>query len=291
MQKKFVKIHESIQLFKQSLQSVYPDSEIESLVPLMAEYVFRSSYFKITLNKEKTITQDEYNRLNYLMDELKSGKPIQYIMGYTYFLDLKLKVNEHVLIPRPETEELVMEFIKQHKDNQEPLEILDIGTGSGCIALAIKKNLPRAYVHAIDVSASALAVAKENAAINQLDIEFTVDNIMNPGEYLLDRTYDCIISNPPYIPDAEKSFMKPQVIDYEPHIALFVPDDSQFLFYKKIARLGKLILINGGSVLLELNEFHYMEICDIFLELGYNHINYLKDMQQKPRILTAQYGC
>lgn len=221
-----------------------------------------------------------------LISRLKEKEPIQYVVGNARFYNLDLYVNESVLIPRPETEELVF-LVKDKIDNKANLDILDIGTGSGCIPLLLKKLRPDCRVSACDISESALEVARINAQKNKLDVKFIKADILNYEEAtaFYDKTYDLIISNPPYIPVRELDSLMPEVKNYEPHLALAVADDNPALFYIVIARFGKTHLSIGGRIYCEIHP----DYADISAEAfsSYTHVNILEDMQGKKRFLEA----
>ena len=216
---------------------------------------------------------------------MAKNEPIQYIVGYTWFYGLKIKVDQRVLIPRPETEELVDMVVQDYRNNliiNQP-QILDVGTGSGCIALAIKKNISRADVHAIDVSSDAQIVAQANASVYGLDIDFTRSDILIDT---MSRTFDVIISNPPYVSDEEFGRLSSQVREYEPRQALMPDSEDPLIFYRKLAEFGKTNLNTNGTMYLELNEFRAYEIRALFIDAGYD-TDLRKDMQGKWRMLKA----
>jgi len=219
-----------------------------------------------------------------IVSQLKMNKPIQYIFNKAYFFDLEFYVDENVLIPRPETEELVQWIVSDHakKDN---ISIIDLCTGSGCIAISIKNNLPFSKVSALDISSSALEVAKRNAAQNKTDIVFLNENFL---EYKSNTSYDIIISNPPYVRNNEKLLMNKNVLEHEPHLALFVDDDDALIFYKAIAAFGLSNLNQHGSIYLEINENLAAETSELFYNLGYRFVELKKDLNEKNRMLKVQ---
>ena len=233
------------------LSSIYEMDELNSIFNLLSEDYLKIPRSKILLADE--IHLEESNQILFLsaLERLKTHEPIQYVLGKTTFVDLEFKVNSSVLIPRPETEELVRLMLKENLDGKE---ILDIGTGSGCIAISLAKNLPNAKVTALDISENALEVAKENARINNVDIEFINADIF---EYQSDKKYDVIVSNPPYVRESEKSVMKRNVLDFEPKQALFVTDDNPLLYYKAILNFSKSNLLKNSLIFLEIN--HLLE--------------------------------
>ena len=234
------------------LSSIYEIDELNSIFNLLSEDYLKIPRSKILLADE--IDLDKSNQTLFLsaLERLKTHEPIQYVLGKTTFMDLEFKVNSSVLIPRPETEELVSLMLKEDLDGKE---ILDIGTGSGCIAISLAKNLPNAKVSALDVSEDALEIAKENAKMNNVNIEFIHADIF---EYQSDKKYDFIVSNPPYVTESEKTLMKKNVLDFEPELALFVKDDNPLLHYFEIINLFKDNL--AGYLFFEINNRYYEDL-------------------------------
>jgi len=230
------------------LSSIYKIDELNSIFNLLAEDYLKISRSKILLADEIYLNESNQNLFSSALERLKTHEPIQYVLGKINFMDLEFKVNCSVLIPRPETEELVRLMLKEDLDGKE---ILDIGTGSGCIAISIAKNLPNAKVSALDISSDALEVAKENAKLNNVSIEFVHADIF---EYKSDKKYDIIVSNPPYVLESEKSLMKKNVLDFEPELALFVEDNNPLKFYDIILNFSKDYINKSGLVFFEVNE-------------------------------------
>lgn len=218
---------------------------------------------------------------------MKNENPIQQILGKADFYGLKFYVNEHVLIPRPETEELVDLIIKENKDFNPA--ILDIGTGSGCIPISLRKNIPNAMVSSIDVSEKALEVAKKNAEWNQVEINFILDDILNPSKEIAPNSFDIIVSNPPYIRISEKEEMSNNVLKYEPHLALFVYNDDPLLFYKKIADVALKGLKPQGKIYFEINENFGAECKQMLENKGFKNVVLVKDLSNKNRILRGSF--
>ena len=224
--------------FSDELSYLYDDMEIESFYYIILEEIHQFKRIDIALNPSRVLNSEELKRWQEIIFELKKQKPIQYILGKTDFFGLPFYVNENVLIPRPETEELVQLIIENNKlqSQTKEIKILDIGTGSGCIAIAIAKNIKNTIVYALDVSEKALFVAKKNADLNNVNIQFLQNDILNLNA-LVDN-FDIIISNPPYVRLKEKQEMNSNVLDCEPHLALFVSDEDPLLFYRKIVQLA-----------------------------------------------------
>ena len=244
------------------LSSIYEIDELNSIFNLLAEDYLKIPRSKILLANE--IDLNESNQLFFLsaLERLKTHEPIQYILGKTNFMDLEFKVNSSVLIPRPETEDLVRLILKEDFDGKE---ILDIGTGSGCIAISLAKNLPNSKVTALDISSDALKVAKENAEINNVSIEFINADIF---EYKSDKKYDVIVSNPPYVTESEKSQMKQNVLDFEPGLALYVKENNPLLYYFEIINLFKDNL--EGYLFFEINNKYYEDLNQYLVENDFN---------------------
>lgn len=236
-------------------------------------------------NAEKTLSESELLKFHFTLKELRSGKPLQYVLGETEFYGLKFLLNENVLIPRPETEELVHLVINVCKENKitQP-SILDIGTGSGCIPVVFKKNIPDADVSSTDVSEKALAVAKKNAELNEVNVNFILHDILSEKE-LSKTKFDIIISNPPYIPLSEKKTMNKNVKDFEPELALFIPDEDPLVFYRKIILFANGNLNKYGKLFFEVHENHAAEVKRLMEKNNFTAVEIIKDMQGKERIV------
>lgn len=219
-----------------------------------------------------------------IVTEIHTGRPIQYVLGYTYFMDLKIEVNENVLIPRPETEEMVVRILRE--PYSPPSRILDLGTGSGCIALALKQNFPDATVFGVDIHPGAIRVAERNARLNQLDVTWTQGDMNGPPEGIPGNV-DLLVSNPPYVRESERSLMKANVLEFEPVKALFVPDTDPLQFYRSIARLGLSLLSSVGRIWVEINEHLGDETAGLFSDYGYQQINIVRDIHEKERFISA----
>jgi release factor glutamine methyltransferase len=225
-------------------------------------------------------------QLDKYTQELLTHKPVQYVLHEAWFGGMKLYVDENVLIPRPETEELVDLIVKDKKEKE--IQILDIGTGSGCIAIALKKHLPLCEVYAIDISSDALTVAEKNNVLNNTKVKFILSDIFEEISWNQFSSFDCIVSNPPYIPSTETKLMSDNVTKFEPHLALFVPDNDPLKFYKAIARFAEKKLSPGGSVFVEVHENFAEEVKKVFSFLG--DVQIKKDMQGKERFVVASFA-
>ena len=272
------KVSNIIPYFIKQLNGIAQEREIISWAYISINFLLGYNRSDCIIHAEKDITSDILGRIKQIIADLKTNKPIQYIIGETEFYGLKFNVNEHTLIPRPETEELV-QWILEH----EFTSALDIGTGTGCIPIALKKNKD-AEISATDVSESALSVAKENAKINEVEINFLLQDILKTT--ILPKV-DVIISNPPYVLDMEKEFILANVLDNEPHLALFVPDNNPLLFYKKIADLAFTSLSKNGLIFFEINEQFGKETVAMLSAIGFVDIELKKDINDKDRMIKA----
>jgi len=268
------------------LSDAFPEQEIQSLQKLIFEKKLGLQLHDIYLNPNLKISEVDSDSILVIVSDLKLNKPIQYILGEADFFGLVFKVAEDVLIPRPETEELVDWIIKSVDNN--PLSILDIGTGSGCIAVSLASNLPKAKVTAIDISKSALNIAEFNALANKVDVDFYLIDFFDSNQIIPNYPFDIVVSNPPYVRESEKKLMKPNVLDHEPHTALFVSDTDPLIFYREIAQKSLKLLKSGGKVYCELNESLGDETYLVFAEFGYTKIEVRKDLNGKDRMIKAE---
>ena len=272
-------------IYHNELDAVYGEAEVDSFFYLAIEHFLNLERFVLALQPNLVIEKSEEQPLFETLSQLRLEKPIQYILGSTQFMELDFKVNEHVLIPRPETEELVRWIIDDHKSVQSrKLTILDIGTGSGCIAISLAKYLKKTQVYALEISESALEIAKENAIENQVDIEFIHGDILKLDK--LEVKFDIIVSNPPYVRMLEKNKIKSNVVENEPGTALFVSDDDPLVFYKKIVRFAVLNLKNNGSLYFEINQYLGKETKKL-LEAYLSEIELRKDMFGNDRMVKG----
>ncbi|WP_152287588.1 peptide chain release factor N(5)-glutamine methyltransferase [Flavicella marina] len=271
--------------FHEELSGMYPDSEIESFYHILTEFKLKMSRIDKALNPTKSITEQEKTYFTRAIELLKKETPVQYITKETEFYSLPFEVNENVLIPRPETEELV-DWIIQSSNKSTPLKILDIGTGSGCIAISLAKNLPSAQVIAIDVSELALMVAEKNAKHNHVTIKFTKQDILSTEKFI--ENFDIIVSNPPYVRELEKEEIKKNVLEYEPHTALFVDDNNALVFYKKIADLAFTHLTENGKLFFEINQYLGQQTLDMLREKGFKKNKLKKDIFGNDRMILSQ---
>ena len=274
--------------FFDSLKNVQDEQEIESFFFILTEYLHNLKRVDVALNPNFELSDEEVEKWNIILVELQQEKPIQYITGEAWFYGLRFEVNENTLIPRPETEELVEFILKETSNFQLPassLNILDIGTGTGCIPISLKVNLPQANVSAIDISEKALEVAKRNAASNKAEINFIQANILEVLD--LNQNFDIIVSNPPYVRNLEKQEIKKNVLDYEPHLALFVEDTDALLFYRKIAQLALKNLSPNGLLFFEINQYLGKETVELLENLGFKNIELKKDIYGNDRMIKC----
>lgn len=272
--------------FLLQLQKVYSLSEATNITDWVFEKMVSLKRTDIIKNPNKLITTPADELIQEALQQLLTHKPVQYVLGEAWFYHMKLKVNEHVLIPRPETEELVEQLITDRKSRLTDPAILDIGTGSGCIPIAIKKHLPAAIISSIDVSVKAIELAKENALLHNAHIRFIELDFLEEKNWLALPMFDIIISNPPYIPLAEKEKLDRNVTAFEPHLALFVPDRSPLIFYEKIAAFGKTNLLPKGKIYLETHEELAKEVAALFMK-DYQTVMIKKDMYGKERMVLV----
>lgn len=276
--------------FATALQSLFDPREAQSIARIVFEDCFqlqRSQFAQATLN------DNQANRLESIFSALQRKEPLQYILGQADFYGLKFKVDPRVLIPRPETEELVewvLETISAPVVSTSP-RILDIGTGSGCIPITLAKKIPQAELWGLDVSAAALALAQENAQLNQVQVHWLEVDILQevlwPQHFSNNSTFDAIISNPPYIPEREQLLMPAQVTQFEPHLALFVSNDDPLIFYRQIACFAKQYLRTNGYLFFECNEYNASEVATMLSEMAWEEIVLQKDLSGKERMIRA----
>ncbi|WP_350292072.1 peptide chain release factor N(5)-glutamine methyltransferase [uncultured Croceitalea sp.] len=274
-------------IFHLELDSLYPKEEVDTFFYRMLEHYLGLERFVLVMEPSYSISKEEEQPFFEGISQLKLEKPLQYILGEAHFFDAIFKVNEHVLIPRPETEELVNWIIDDCQiKNDKSFKILDIGTGSGCIAVALAKALPNSKVTALDVSAEALAVAKENAQLNKVEVEFIHADILNIDSSKF-PVYDIIVSNPPYVRELEKGEIQNNVKEHEPSLALFVPNDNALLFYKAIDQFSKKNLSKEGKLYLEINQYLDEETKSLFARENFKEIRLKKDIFENHRMLRC----
>jgi release factor glutamine methyltransferase len=265
-----------------SLSSIYEKDELNSIFNLIAEDYLKISRSKILLADEINLNEETQALFLKALERLKTHEPIQYVLGKTSFMDLEFKVNSSVLIPRPETEELVRLILKEDLDGKE---ILDIGTGSGCIAISLAKNLPNTYVTAVDICKDAMEVAKENSKLNNVNIELINADIF---EFKSEKKFDLIVSNPPYVLKSDKTLMRENVLNYEPEIALIVDDNNPLKYYEKIIDFSKNHLNENGQIFFEINDKKSKDFKNILKLYNKHKSVFLMDSFKKTRFLKIQ---
>lgn len=273
-------------IFHKELDALYAKEEVDSFFFMLVEHYLGLERFVLVMEPQKIISKTEEQPLFEGLAQLKQECPIQYILGESFFFDIKLYVNHDVLIPRPETEELVEWVIDQVRNRPDrSVKILDVGTGSGCIAITLAKHLPHAAVYALDVSEKTLQVAKRNAVENKVSITFLHKNVLEIDT--LGETFDIIVSNPPYVRELEKSEIKNNVKEYEPELALFVTDKEPLMFYKKISALAMDNLSPGGALYFEINQYLGKEMQQLMQDRGFAEIELRKDNYGNDRMLKG----
>ncbi|WP_417291449.1 peptide chain release factor N(5)-glutamine methyltransferase [Corallibacter sp.] len=279
-------------IYHKELDAIYGENEVDSFFYWLIEYYFQFNRVTLVLEPQLALSKTEEQCLFKALARLKQNEPIQYILGETEFYGLTFNVNKHTLIPRPETEELVSWVISHSLslDKEKPLKILDIGTGTGCIAISIAKNLPNASVYALDVSSEALHVAKENAKRHEVNVTFIQDDILNVSSLNANNldTFDIIVSNPPYVRNLEKQEVKANVLDHEPHLALFVEDDNPLEFYEAIVCFAQKKLNKTGALFFEINEYLGEEMKHLFISNNFNEVVLKQDIFNKNRMISGK---
>ena len=271
--------------FHSRLRFLYPPQEINAIFNLAIEFLLSYSKMQIHQNLSRNISGPKETEMLQILERLSKAEPIQYVIGYTEFYGLKFAVDKRVLIPRPETELLVGMLIRDQSVGDK-LQILDIGTGSGCIAIVLSKFLPHSLVTAIDTNYPGLQLAQSNAELNSVSVTFICDTILNPtAEY---PEFQIMISNPPYVRESEKKYIHRNILEYEPPDALYISDVDPLIYYRAIASFAEKYLTTGGRLYLELNENLGAETAGIFHDSGFNHVILHNDLNNKCRYLTAQ---
>jgi release factor glutamine methyltransferase len=273
--------------YRRKLSEAYEEKEADNMLFMVLMEYTGLSKAGILMNHELTVSESELLKIHFAVKDLLKNKPVQYVLGKTEFYGLPFIVNSKVLIPRPETEDLVALVLGELKQ-VNTLRILDIGTGSGCIAISIKTNCPHAQITAIDVSSFALDIARENARLNNVEIDFRVCDFLYKGNWDALGKFDIIVSNPPYVRHLEKVHMDLNVLDYEPEIALFVNNNEPLVFYFHIAEFGKAHLLEGGKIFCEINQYLFKETGNLFEQQQYNNVQLKKDMSENFRVLICE---
>lgn len=286
MHPKFKEIMNRISAYiRRSLQDIYPPQELKNLTMMIWCDILGMDALDIYLGKDINLSESKRHELENILSRLRKNEPIQYVRGVGNFLGRPFYVGPGVLIPRPETEELVELIICENR--LETPRILDVGTGSGCIAISLSLEIPQSQVTAWDVSEEALAIAKLNNKELDAAVAFEKRDVLEGEMVLHSESFDCIVSNPPYVTEAEKEAMEPNVLDWEPGLALFVPDDDPLRFYRRIADFGRVLLVSGGKLYFEINRMYGGQTVDMLAGMGYRGTRVIKDIFGNDRIVTA----
>ena len=287
-----MRIKEAYHQLQQSIQPLYANREASNIADLIMEDITGWDRSRRVIHHDALLSEPQLERYTHCKEELLHGRPTQYVLGHAWFCGMRLQVDEHVLIPRPETQELVMEVKKMYaeipSEKDHLFKMVDIGTGSGCIAIALKKYFPDWNVWAVDKYNGALAIAKTNAVLLDTEIHFVASDILKEAKTDLLPAFDLIISNPPYIPTADRSAMDDRVLDHEPHAALFVTNEDPLQFYKAIIAFSEQHLLRGGMLFFETHELYAQEVAAILEENGFEHIVVKKDFQEKERMVMGR---
>jgi release factor glutamine methyltransferase len=284
------KVGDILNFFRSELVEKYSAEEIDILAGYCFEDFNHIRKKDLLLNPDKTVSESDLLKYNFAVKDLKRGRPIQYILGKAWFMGHEFDVNESVLIPRPETEELAQLVIDELMRHDETVSVLDIGTGSGCIPISIKLKKPRTHVYALDVSQDALTVAQQNATKLNADVKFVHVDFLDQSKWERMPSVSIIVSNPPYVKQNESDSMLDRVKEHEPHTALFVPDDDALVFYKAIAEFSMLKMKSGGKVFVEINEALGLETCIVFQKSGLYDVKLIQDLQGKDRFVVGVKG-
>jgi release factor glutamine methyltransferase len=283
-------VEEARKEINHSIAPIYEKGEADNITEIVMEHITRWSRPERILNKEIPLSLTQRNLLAQIILRLQQHEPIQYLINEAWFAGMIFYVDKNVLIPRPETEELLDWIVKDHEQLATHKKILDIGTGSGCIAITLKNRIPNAEIWACDVSDEALNVARMNADALNATIDFVPLNFLDAGQRKQLPHTDIIVSNPPYIPQKDKNDMKKNVLEFEPATALFVPDDDSLVFYKAIADFGKEKLNKKGSIYVEIHENIGEQVKNLFQSKDYSSVELRKDLQGKDRMIKANLG-
>ncbi|HEU0226436.1 MAG TPA: peptide chain release factor N(5)-glutamine methyltransferase [Arachidicoccus soli] len=280
-------IHFAQSSLKDNLTTLYSVREAANIANLVLEKITKFSRIDRLINKDKELASIQISLLERYTDQLLQNRPVQYVLGEAHFSGLTFFVNEKVLIPRPETEELVL-WITENI-GQNPYSVLDIGTGSGCIAVSLKNRMPNCKISALDISYEALNIAQQNAQDNDVEVDFLEADILNESTWNSFGEYNCIVSNPPYITKSEQELMNANVLNYEPHTALFVPNNEPLLFYERIALFAQQHLLKDGYLFFEINENLGLKTVRLLQEKGFKNIELKKDLQGKDRMVKCLF--
>ena len=281
------KVKDILTLFHEELDPLYDSGEVGMFIDMLFEAFLGWDKVRLLVGKEQTIDQSDLLRFHWALEDLKRQRPIQHIIGHTDFCGCRIAVSPDVLIPRPETEEMVNSLTPGPSPWGEGSKMLDLCTGSGCIAIALKKAFPQAEVTAVDISDSALGIARQNAQNNGVDVSFVQADVLSPDFNFRFSIFDLIISNPPYVRESERAGMQRNVLDYDPALALFVPDDDPLRFYRALGDMAQQCLAPDGLLVVEINEALADETCDLLKGRGLCPTVHT-DFRGRPRWISAQ---
>lgn len=281
-------LNEARTVLTKELKDVYDTDELRNIIDLVLEHITGLPRIEQVKEKVPYLSCTQLEEIDSITERLKKNEPVQYVLGEAWFAGMKFKVNKNVLIPRPETEELVDWIVREALSHElRAASIIDIGAGSGCIPITLKKKLPGADVTAIDVCSEALFTATENAVELNADVNFILLDFLDEEKWNELGNFDIIVSNPPYVKQSEKDSMHERVTSFEPHLALFVPDNDALLFYRKLSNFALQHLNNGGSLFVEINEAFGNEVIKLLQSAGFTTIELIQDMQEKDRMVKA----
>jgi release factor glutamine methyltransferase len=269
-----------------AVANIYETHEAKAMAMLVVEQVLHLSPLQLSVARQQAVTEEQWQQTAHIIERLQRHEPLQYVLGCAHFYGLELEVTPAVLIPRPETEELVDLIVRENAGSRQ-LHILDLCTGSGCIPIALSAHLPVEKVYGLDISQPALAVARRNALKYDQPIQWLQQDILKEDLALPSASLDIMVSNPPYVMESEKPFMRKNVLAFEPHLALFVPDNDALLFYNRIAELGLAHLKPGGTLYLEINEQQAAPLEQLLHKLHYDRVQALPDLFGKDRFIRA----
>lgn len=281
-------IQQTSQHIRENIQEAYPEPEAGAIAQLVLEHVLRKSRMQLSLAQQEELEPEQEAQVQQAVERLKKQEPVQYVLSTAHFYGLDLQVDERVLIPRPETEELVELVVRDHQ-GRSGLQVLDICTGSGCIPLALAAHLLTDRVYGLEVSEGALKVARANARQHRLPVAWLEQDVFEPIQGIAPHSLDIITSNPPYVKEQEKALMRANVLAFEPHLALFVPDEDPLKYYRRIAEVGVELLKRGGRLYFEINEQYGEEVRQLLLQAGFTQAQVVQDLFGKDRIVKGEW--
>lgn len=279
-------IQQTAQFIRESIQEAYPEPEAGAIAQRVLEHVLQKSRMQLSLAKQEAVSEEQEEKIKQAIERLQKQEPVQYVLGVAHFYGLDLQVDERVLIPRPETEELVDLVVREHQ-GRSGLQVLDICTGSGCIPLALAANLQVYKVYGLELSEGALQVARANARQHRLAVAWLQQDVFDPILGIASHSLDIITSNPPYVKEEEKALMRENVLAYEPHLALFVSDEDPLRYYRRIAAVAVELLKKGGRLYFEINEQYGEEVQELLLQAGFAQAEVVQDLFGKNRIVKG----